>query len=82
MIVMKFGGTSLQNAESIRPVVGIEKRHHVLILVAADGTSDTSVSFVVPPESVDSVAMEFHRNFFGQDVPDRVFVPTEQSARS
>ncbi len=55
---------------------------HVPILVAPYGASDTSVSFVVPPESVDSVAMEFHRLFFGGEVPDGVFVPTEQKAHT
>ena len=55
---------------------------HVPILVAPYGASDTSVSFVVPPENVDRVAMEFHRVFFGGDLPDGVFVPTEQEART
>ena len=53
---------------------------HVPVLVAPYGASDTSVSFVVPPESVDTAVMEFHRMFFGGDVPDGVFVPTERKA--
>jgi aspartate kinase len=49
---------------------------HVPILVAPYGAADTSLSFVVPPESGDGVTMEFHRIFFGGDVSDDLFVPT------